>query len=90
MPVTKTAKRALRSSKKKAQINSALRSRLEIAIRLAKSKKSEKTVEEAVSLTDRAAKRKIIHQNKAARMKSSLSKLLPKKSAKTSKKTTKK
>jgi len=64
MPVTKTAKRALRSSKKKAQINRVLKSRLEIAIRLAKNKKSEKTVGEAISLTDRAAKRKIFHQNK--------------------------
>jgi len=90
MPVTKTAKRALRSSKKKGIINSVLKSRLEIAIRLAKKEGSKKAVEEAISLTDRAAKRKIIHQNKAARIKSSLSKLLPKKSSKKPKKSSKK
>ena len=90
MPVTKTATRALRSSKKKAQINRALKSRLEIAIRLAKNKKSEETIKEAISLTDRAAKRKIFHQNKAARMKSGLSKLLPQKVASKPKKSTKK
>ena len=89
MPVTKTAKRALRSSKKKAQVNRILKSRLEIAIRSAKNKKSKEAVEEAISLTDRASKRKIIHQNKASRMKSSLSKLLPKKATKKVKKTTK-
>lgn len=90
MPVTKTAERALRSSIKKAQINRVLKSRLEIAIRLAKNKKSEETIREAISLTDRAAKRKIIHQNKAARMKSGLSKLLPRKFAPKPKKSAKK
>ena len=36
MPVTKTAKRALRSSKKKLSVNSAVRKNLELAIRSAK------------------------------------------------------
>jgi small subunit ribosomal protein S20 len=90
MPVTKTAKRALRSSKKKALINSVLKSRLEIAIRLSKKERSEKVIKEALSLTDRAAKRKIIHRNKAARIKSGLSKLLAKKSSKKPKKSSKK
>ena len=90
MPVTKTAKRALRSSKKKALINSVLKSRLEIAIRLSKKEGSEKVIKEALSLADRAAKRKIIHRNKAARIKSGLSKLLAKKSSKKPKKSSKK
>ena len=90
MPVTETAKRALRSSKKKGLVNRVLKSRLEIAIRRAKKEKSEKTIKEAVTLTDRAAKRKIIHRNKAARIKSGLSKLLPKKSSKKPKKSSKK
>ncbi|RLC32720.1 30S ribosomal protein S20 [Candidatus Woesebacteria bacterium] len=90
MPVTKTAKRALRSSKKKWLMNSVLKSRLEIATRLAKKEKSEKTIKEAISLTDRAAKRKIIHRNKAARIKKGLSGLIPKKSSKKTKKSSKK
>ncbi len=90
MPVTKTAKRALRSSKKKALVNRVIKSRLEIAIRLAKKEGSKKTIGEAISLTDRAAKRKIIHRNKAARIKSGLSKLLPKKLSKKPKKLSKK
>lgn len=90
MPVTKTAKRALRSSKKKALVNNVIKSRLEIAIRLAKKEESEKTIKAAISLTDRAAKRKIIHRNKAARIKSGLFRLLPKKSSKKPKKSSKK
>ena len=79
MPVTKTAKRALRGSKRKQEINSLLRARLEIAIRKAKKVPSKKTVTEAISLVDRATKRGLFHKNKAARLKSSLSKLTKKK-----------
>ena len=79
MPVTKTAKRALRSSKKKEQINKLIISKLEVAIRRAKKGKVKERVLAAISLSDRAAKKKVIHKNKAARTKSQLSKLLPKK-----------
>jgi ribosomal protein S20 len=43
-----------------------------------KSKKIEKILK-AISLTDKAVKSNIIHKNKAARMKSGLYKLFPKK-----------
>ncbi len=85
MPVTKTAKRALRVSKRKEAINKAFISRLEIAIKQAKRKPTIKNVKEAVSLADKAAKKNIFHKNKAARIKSKLSKLVklaPKKTAK--------
>jgi small subunit ribosomal protein S20 len=75
MPVTKTAKRALRSSKRKEEFNKNLHRRLEIAIRKASKTKSKKAVTTAFSLVDRAKKRGIIHKNKAARIKSTLSKL---------------
>jgi small subunit ribosomal protein S20 len=75
MPVTKTAKRALRGSMRKAIVNSSIISKLEVAIRLAKKVKTISAVKIASSLADRAAKKKIIHKNKAARIKSSLSKL---------------
>lgn len=90
MPVTKTAKRALRSSKRKENINKSIRNRLGVAMRLSKREKTEKKIRETISLIDRAAKRKIIHKNKAARMKSAISKILPRKSSKTLKKTAKK
>lgn len=76
MPVTKTAKRALRGSKNKTEVNKLLVKRLEIAIRLAKKSKTVEKVLSAISLADRAAKKKIIHKNKAARLKSQLSKLV--------------
>lgn len=76
MPVTKTAKRALRSSKRKAFVNKLILSKLEVAIRVAKREGGKDKVLTAISLTDRAAKKKFIHKNKAARIKSALSKLL--------------
>ena len=79
MPVTKTAKRALRGSKKKQSINKLIVSKLEVAVRQAQNSKTVEKILTAVSLTDRAAKKKVIHKNKAARMKSQLSKLMPQK-----------
>ncbi len=86
MPVTKTAKRALRSSKKKESVNNKTLADLEIAIRQAKKKKSAKAVNNAISMIDRAAKKNVLHKNKASRMKSQMAKLAPKKSASSSKK----
>ncbi len=76
MPVTKTAKRALRGSIRKNIVNKIILSKLEIAIKAAKKSKSKKVIETAVSLTDRASKTSTIHKNKASRIKSQLSKLL--------------
>lgn len=75
MPVTKTAKRALRVSKRKEQINKRTISQLEVAIRTAKKKPNLDNVRKVSSLADRAAKKNIIHKNKAARIKSAISKL---------------
>lgn len=73
MPVTKTAKRALRSSARKASVNTILMTNLEKAIRAAKKNKAAKDIQKAVSLADRAVKKRIIHKNKASRIKSALS-----------------
>ncbi len=78
MPVTTTAKRALRSSKKKEKTNKLIVGKLEVALRGAKKGKVKEKIFAAISLADRAAKKKVIHKNKAARIKSTLSKLLPK------------
>ncbi|HKB88187.1 MAG TPA: 30S ribosomal protein S20 [Patescibacteria group bacterium] len=87
MPVTKTAKRALRGSRAKEIVNKLTISKLEAAIRVARKTKSQDKVVKAVSLADRAAKRKVIHKNKAARIKSQMAKLM---TLKTPAKTTKK
>lgn len=96
MPVTKTAKRALRVSKRKFLVNADIKKRLEVALREAKKGKSAEKIRKAMSLADRAAKKNVIHKNKASRIKSSLAKLMPrpkkaaKKSKASKKKTTKK
>lgn len=76
MPVTKTAKRALRGSRSKEIVNKITISKLEAAIRLARKTKNSKEILKAISLADRAAKRKVIHKNKAARIKSQIAKLM--------------
>lgn len=87
MPITKTAKRALRASKRKREVNVRISKKFEIAVRSARKSKSLKAVTSAFSLVDRAVKNKIIHKNKAARIKSSLSNLLPKSGSKKGKST---
>jgi small subunit ribosomal protein S20 len=72
MPVTKTAKRALRSSKRKKVVNDLTLRQLEIALRKARATKSKNSIKKAISLADKAARKKVIHKNKAARIKSSL------------------
>jgi hypothetical protein len=47
MPVTKTAKRALRSSKRKAKVNTSILSTLEIAIRTAKKSATAKNIQKS-------------------------------------------
>jgi small subunit ribosomal protein S20 len=89
MPVTKTAKRALRSSLRKKSVNSKIISALEISLRKAKKSGKSDQINKAISMADIAAKKKIIHKNKAARIKSNLAKNLPK-SAANAKKPTKK
>ena len=80
MPVTKTAKRAIRGSKRKETVNTQLMGKLEMATRKAKKTGFKENINSAISFADKAAKKHLIHKNKAARIKSALSKLLTKKS----------
>lgn len=81
MPVIKSAKKKLSQDKKRTIRNAKQETALKDAIKEAKKNPTAKTVQEATSLTDKAAKKFIIHKNKAARIKSGLSKLLSGKSA---------
>lgn len=76
MPVTKTAKRALRVSLKKNADNKSITSALDAAIRLAKKNKTKESLMRVFSLSDRAAKSHVIHTKKADRIKSRISKRL--------------
>lgn len=69
MPILKNAKKALRSSQRKAEVNTRTKTRMKTAIDAVKSEKTTETVAEAYSRIDRAAKANLIHPNKAARLK---------------------
>ena len=83
MPKTKTAEKSARSSARKAQRNKAVKSGVKSKVtraeKLVTAKKGEEAaiaVTEAISSLDKAAKRKVIHANTAARKKSRLMKKL--------------
>jgi small subunit ribosomal protein S20 len=87
VPVIKSAIKKLRRDRKREKDNDQFRSELEHAIKLAKKQKSQAAVTKAVSLIDKSVKKNLMHKNKAARVKSSISKLHKPTSA--AKKTTK-
>lgn len=70
MPITKSAKKSLKVSRVKQAQNYKAKVSLDKALKNV----DEKTVNKTVSTIDKAAKIGIIHKNKAARLKSALSK----------------
>lgn len=79
MPLTKSAIKALKQDKRRAISNKRLRSKAKTAMDTVKKTPSQETLAQAFSALDRAAKTHVFHKNKAARLKSALSKLLIKK-----------
>lgn len=77
MPVIKSAKKKLRQDNKKQEENKKLKSLLKELIKRAVKTKDTKKIQNAVRVADRAAKKHIIHKNKAARIKSQLYKIAP-------------
>nr|MBI5455640.1 30S ribosomal protein S20 [Candidatus Levybacteria bacterium] len=75
MPVIKSAKKKLRQDKKREKVNKVLRTAFRDAVKDAQKSKTPKDILKAIVLTDKAVKKKLIHKNKAARIKSNLSKL---------------
>lgn len=74
MPVIKSAIKKLRRDKKREKQNDDFRKNLQAIIRAAKKQKTPKKINEAFSAIDKAVKKNLIHKNRAARIKSSLSK----------------
>lgn len=89
MPISKSAKKALRQTKKRTEINLRIKSQLKRAIKTLEKTPNRKNLVRATSLVDRAAKRGVIHKAKASRLKSQLAKHLPKKTVSAGKKTRK-
>ncbi|PJE70125.1 30S ribosomal protein S20 [Candidatus Shapirobacteria bacterium CG10_big_fil_rev_8_21_14_0_10_48_15] len=78
MPVTQSAKKALRRDQRRTVINKKIKRGLKQAVKQARQKPTKKNLAVAASILDRAAKKKIIHPNKAARSKSRLASLFTK------------
>lgn len=70
MPILHNAKKALRSSERKATRNTQTRSRMRSALLTAAEKTTPEALNEAYSRVDRAVKKGLIHKNAAARLKS--------------------
>lgn len=73
MPVIKSAIKKLRRDKKREKENAEFMLNLEKALKAAKKTKGAKDISHAFSLADKAVKKHLVHKNKAARLKSSLS-----------------
>ncbi len=76
MPVIKSAKKKLRQDVKREKQNDFVRNTLSNSIKKAKKNPSIKLVAEVSRIADKAAMKHIIHKNKAARIKSSIAKLV--------------
>lgn len=87
MPIIRSAKKKLRADKKRERFNKKLTNILNSSIKKAKKLASPKNTTDAISAVDKSVKKNIIHKNKAARLKSKLSKLLTKKTISPKRKT---
>lgn len=75
MPLIKSAIKKLKQDKFRTTVNRVYRNRTKEALKEAREKKTKKAMESAYSALDRGAKKKVIHKNKAARLKSRLVRL---------------
>ena len=78
MPILKSSKKALRRDRRRAVVNKKIKDNLKEILKKTRKSPNAKNLSLATSFLDRAAKKKIIHTNKADRLKSRLSKLLSK------------
>ncbi len=79
MPIIKSAKKKLRKDVKRTKRNLKYKDAIKKAIKAVQQKKGDQLlIKKAYSIIDKAAKEKIIHKNKAARLKSKISKLVSK------------
>lgn len=79
MPVTASAKKALRRDRRRTAVNLTIRSQIRTLRIQALQEPSPEHVAAVFSVIDRAAKKQVIHKNKAARLKSRLSALIRRK-----------
>lgn len=76
MPITQSAKKALRRDVKRHQTNRIFKDRMKITVDASKAQPTPENLSLSFSAIDRAAKKHLLHPNKAARLKSKLSRQL--------------
>ncbi len=76
MPNLPSAKKALRSSKRKAKANQRIKSRVKTAFKKLQAESTDENLRLAQSAVDKAVKKNIFHKNKAARLKSRMAKIV--------------
>ena len=79
MPITSSAKKALRQSEGRRARNLVWKTKLKEALKTSEKEKSPAALSVAYKIIDKSAKKGLIKKNKAARMKSRLAKLSGKK-----------
>lgn len=79
MPIIKSAKKKLRKDINKTKRNNTYKEAYKKSIHKAKKEKDKKLLQEVFSRIDKAAKKGVIHKNKANRLKSRISAFLEKK-----------
>lgn len=81
MPIIKSASKKLRADRNKEKNNNSLRNLLKKTLKSAGKSPTAANISKASKIVDKMAKKNLIHKNKAARIKSSLSKLIKPKKA---------
>ena len=76
MPILKSAIKKLSADRRREKENLKVRQAYKSALKQARTKKSVKAIAAAFQALDRAAKKKVIHKNKASRLKSRLARFL--------------
>jgi small subunit ribosomal protein S20 len=76
MPVTAQAEKKLRRDRKQQKINAVHRTHLRDGVKKMRKTPTKKQLQAVFTLLDKSVKLHVIHKNKAARLKSRLSKLL--------------
>ncbi len=79
MPVIKQALKKMRRDRKRTKDTMRVRDSVRSVVKSMRRTPSKKALSHAFQILDKAAKKNIIHKNKAARLKSRLAKLLTKK-----------
>jgi len=79
MPITKSAKKKLKVDRKRESSNKRAEAFINLAIKKVQKKPSPEGIKKAFRAIDKGVKKNIFHKNKAARIKSRLSKIIIKK-----------